>query len=116
MRWFQTISEHSKFETEMRMHVQLLMGKVLKNQIVRDVGDLPAMPQIVHKARAVIDNPDSSIQDFSNLIETDQALALKVLKIANSAYYRRIKDVSSVHEAAVILGERTLTELITMAS
>lgn len=98
------------------MSVQLLKGKVLQNQIIRDVGDLPAMPQIVHKAREVIENPDSSIQDFSNLIETDQALSLKVLKIANSAYYRRMKEVSSIHEAVVVLGVKTLEELITMAS
>ena len=97
------------------MSDNLLMGKILQNQIIRDVEDLPAMPQIVHKAREVIENPDSSIQDFSNLIETDQALALKVLKMANSAYYRRVKDVSSVLEASVVLGERTLKELITVA-
>ena len=98
------------------MSDNLLKGKVLQNQIIRDVEDLPAMPQIVHKAREVIENPDSSIQDFSNLIETDQALAFKVLKIANSAYYRRVKDVASLLEAAVVLGERTLKELITVAS
>ena len=98
------------------MSDNLLKGKVLQNQIIRDVEGLPAMPQIVHKAREVIENPDSSIQDFSNLIETDQALAFKVLKIANSAYYRRVKDVASLLEAAVVLGERTLKELITVAS
>ena len=98
------------------MSVQFLKRKTLQNQIIRDVGDLPAMPQIVHKAREIIENPDSSITDFSNLIETDQSLALKVLQIANSAYYRRINDVSSLHEAAVILGVRTLKELIMVAS
>jgi HD-like signal output (HDOD) protein len=49
------------------------------------------------------------------LIETDTVLALKVLKIANSAYYRRMKEISSVHEAAVILGVKALEELITVS-
>jgi HD-like signal output (HDOD) protein len=73
------------------------------------------MPQIVNKAREVIDNPGSSIEDFANLVETDQVLALKVLKIANSAYYRRMKEVSSVNEAAVVLGVKALEELITVS-
>ena len=49
------------------------------------------------------------------MIETDTVLALKVLKIANSAYYRRMKKISSVHEAAVILGVKALEELITVS-
>ncbi len=64
------------------MSAQLFSGKALQNKIIRDVGELPAMPQIVHKAREVIENPDSNIEDFSNLIIADQVLALKVLKIA----------------------------------
>ena len=97
------------------MTAQLLSRKTLQKQIIRDVEDLPAMPQIVHKARKVIENPGSSIEDFSNLVETDQVLTLKVLKIANSAFYRRMKEVSSVHEAAVVLGVKALEELITLS-
>jgi len=73
------------------------------------------MPQVMHKARDIIQNPISSLKNVGDLIESDQALAMKALRLANSAYYGRMGKVSSVQEAAVVLGLRTLSELITVA-
>jgi len=82
---------------------------------LRDVESLPPMPQIMHKARAVLDNPDSNLRELADLIEIDQALAMKVLRLSNSAYYSRLQKVSSIQEAAVVLGITVLGELITVA-
>ena len=73
------------------------------------------MNQVIDKARSVIANPDSSFEELAALIEKDQALAVNVLKIANSAYYRRINAAASIKEAVVVLGFETLDELITIA-
>jgi HD-like signal output (HDOD) protein len=69
----------------------------------------------MHKARQIINDPNSSLKDLADLIETDQALAFKVLRLSNSAYYSRLEKVSSVQEAAVVLGLKTLGELLTVA-
>jgi HD-like signal output (HDOD) protein len=45
--------------------------------------------------------------------ETDQAIAAKVLKLANSSYYGLSGKVASIQHASVVLGHRTLGELIT---
>ena len=60
-------------------------------------------------------NPTSSFKDLGNIIETDQAIAARVLKLANSAFYGLRGMVSSIHQATVILGHETLGELITVA-
>jgi HD-like signal output (HDOD) protein len=90
--------------------------QVLKNKIMRAVGDLPPMPQVVHRAREVMANPDSSFKDLAIVIVTDQAIASKILKMANSAYYGLSGQVSSIQHASVVLGQKTLAELLTMAS
>jgi len=111
----QSIVEPFQSNEGVDMSVQLLNGKALQNQIICDIRDLPVMPQIVHEARGILQDPNFNIEDFSNLIETDPVLALKVLKIGNSAYHRRMKEISSVREAAVILGVDALVEFVTLS-
>ena len=90
-------------------------GKALKQMILRSVSDLPPMPQTVFKVREIIADPKSSFKDLSEILETDQAMAARVLKIANSAYYGLSGKVSSIQHASVVLGHKTLGELMTMA-
>ncbi len=91
------------------------VGGALKKRILRTVEDLPPMPQVAQKARQVISNPDSNFKDLAKVIETDQAIAAKVLKIANSAYYGSVGNVSSVQQASIVLGTKTLIELLNLA-
>lgn len=90
-------------------------GEALKKRILRTVSDLPPMPQTVIKAQEVMRNPNSSFEDLSRVLETDQAVAAKVLKLANSPYYGMMGKVSSLQHASVVLGQKTLEELITIA-
>lgn len=87
----------------------------LKKKVMRSLGELPPMPQIVFKAHEIMDNPNSSTKQVAELIETDQAIAAKVLKMANSAYYGMSGKVSSIQQASVVLGYKALGELITLA-
>lgn len=97
------------------MNSKLPSGRYLKQNILLAVNNLPPMPQVMHKVRDIIQNPISGLKDIGDLIESDQALAMKSLRLANSAYYSRMGKVSSVQEAAVVLGLRILSELITVA-
>jgi predicted Zn finger-like uncharacterized protein len=90
-------------------------GMTLKYGILRSLGDLPAMPHIVQKAQDIIANPDSNLNELSRLIEIEQAIATRVLKLANSSYYGLSGKVFSVQHASVLLGYKTLGELITVA-
>jgi HD-like signal output (HDOD) protein len=91
-----------------------LSGEALKKKILSNVKDLPPMPQTVIKAREIIANPRSDFKDLAALFETDQAIAAKILKLANSPYYGFGGKVSSIQRASVILGHKTLGELISM--
>ena len=90
-------------------------GMTLKYGILRSLGDLPVMPHIVHKAQEILANPDSDLKELANLIEIEQAIATRVLKLANSTYYGMSGKVGSVQHASVLLGYKTLGELITLA-
>jgi len=92
-----------------------LRGDALKKKILRSVKELPPMPQTVHKVREIMANPSSSFKALAEILETDPAMATKVLKMANSSYYGLSGKVSSIQHASVVLGQKSIGDLMTLA-
>ena len=88
----------------------------LKSKILRSLVELPPMPNIILKAREIMEDSDSSLKDLAGVIEHDQAIVARVLALANSAYYGLSGLVSSIQHASILLGQKTLGELITIAA
>ena len=84
----------------------------LKNRILKSLGDLPPMHEVVTKAQEIMADPNSNVEDLAAIIETDQSIVVKILKLINSAYYGLGRDVSSINQACNLLGFRALRELI----
>lgn len=77
---------------------------------------LPPMPQLAAQLMALIQQPESSAEELGKLVSKDPAVAARVLKIANSSFYSMSRRVTSLQTAIVILGERTLKNLVLAAS
>jgi putative nucleotidyltransferase with HDIG domain len=60
----------------------------------------------------IIEDERASFENIAAVIETDQALAARILKIANSAFYGLISKVSSVEHAVAILGPREVRSIV----
>ncbi len=105
------LTENSK-ETEAKKY---LAGDELKKKILLTLKDLPPMPQVAQKGRQIIADRKSNFSDLAKVIETDQAIVARVLKIANSPFYGASGKVTSVKHASVVLGMKTLSDLLTLA-
>lgn len=77
---------------------------------------LPALPQAALDALAALREDGASSDHCSALIGRDQALAARVLRLANSAFYGVPGRVGSVRDAVHLLGRRTLATLLTAAT
>ncbi len=87
----------------------------LREKILASLQDLPPMPQVVGKAQDVMGNPNSDLKELAEVIKMDQALVIRILKMANSSYYGLPGKISSIEHATVLLGQKVLGEVITMA-
>jgi putative nucleotidyltransferase with HDIG domain len=85
-------------------------------QLVQAVRDLPALPEVVVRVMRLAEDPRTDAQSIARVIATDQAMAARVLKLANSAFYGLPRRVSTLSEAVVILGFRTIKNLAIAAS
>ena len=87
-------------------------ARQLKNRIMITLDDLPPMHEVVMKAQEIMADPGSDIEDLVAIIETDQSIAVRILKLINSAHYGLSGKVSSIRQACSLLGLRTLQEVI----
>ncbi|VFQ46452.1 HDOD domain-containing protein [Desulfoluna butyratoxydans] len=88
-------------------------GAALRQEVVENLKKLYPMPHILLKARTLLSG-QKNFKELEHLLNTDPALAGRVLKIANSAYYGMSGKVSSIQMAATVLGTDTLLQIITL--
>lgn len=68
------------------------------------LGELPTLPHVVQKLASTIGRPNISAEEIGTLIEKDQVLSAKVLRLANSPFYGFPARIASVGHAVVVLG------------
>ncbi|MCC8190500.1 MAG: HDOD domain-containing protein [Planctomycetes bacterium] len=83
---------------------------------IETITELPTLPVVVGKITSQIANPSTNAADIGKLIEQDQALTSKVLKLVNSAYYGFPKQIKSIQHAVVILGFNKVKTIIITAT
>jgi len=86
------------------------------DKIISSIGDLPASPAIITTLMSLTSDMNTSIDKISKTILADQSLTGRVLKISNSSFYGRAKEVATLREAILLLGFSTLRSLVVASS
>jgi len=72
---------------------------------------LPAPPALVAKLIKLINNPETQIEEIVSLFQTNPALSIRLLKLANSSFYGLRGEVQTVRRATILLGFKTIRSL-----
>jgi HD-like signal output (HDOD) protein len=78
------------------------------------IGNLKALPATPHTFQALSDaiaRPNSHAADIAQIVSNDTALSIKVLQLANSAFYRRGTPVTSIQAAISYAGLEMIKSL-----
>jgi HD-like signal output (HDOD) protein len=92
------------------------LAQLAESEVLDAIDRAPALPHIVGQVLARVGDAHASTGELERLIEQDMVLAGKVLKLVNSAFYRRKQAVGSIKEAVSILGFASLRSLVLAAS
>ena len=79
---------------------------------VAEVEGLRPLPHVAQRLIRVLGDSDFGIRDLSKVISEDPSIATKVLRLANSAYFRRGKPSRRILDAVVRLGARTVNDIV----
>ncbi len=86
--------------------------KIILDEILEEANNLPSMPTVLDKILKHIDNPLSIAKDFEGLIATDPTLTLRLLKLANSAYFGYPGSIVNIAEAIKIIGFKAVRMMV----
>jgi HD-like signal output (HDOD) protein len=74
-------------------------------QLIRDKRtQLPTLSVVLDNILQIASDDRTSAQDLAEFIQQDQAIAHKILRLANSAYYGLARKVDSIARAITIIG------------
>ncbi len=79
---------------------------------LESVRELPTIPYIISEVLNSLENPDASAGSLAELIERDQTLTARVLKVANSPFYGFVRRISTIDLAVVVLGLEAIKEIV----
>jgi len=86
------------------------------HEVIQNLGELPPLPQVATRVIRITADSDTSTEQLQNLIRTDQALTSQILKVANSAMFGRMREVSTLTQAILTLGFSTTRSVVLASS
>lgn len=97
--------------------IRSLPGAVAST-ILQTVGarSIPPMPGAAQKAFKLSVDPKAEARDFIDVIESDEALSARILKIANSVFFDRGQKSTTIEQAVVVIGLNELRSLLNATS
>jgi putative nucleotidyltransferase with HDIG domain len=88
--------------------VRQLTSAELDHAIAR----IKPIPQVVLTIMRMIRSKDYSAKEIAREMQKDQVISAKVINICNSAFVSPSKEIQSVNQALVMLGERFVSHII----
>lgn len=86
------------------------------DQNIIDTIDLFSLPEIAQKVLATMEDENTSVEDIDRLVSKDFVLSSRLLKVANTVFFRRSGEVSTVFNALMTVGFNVARSLLVALS
>jgi len=80
------------------------------------VTDLPTLPTVYAKVSALVNDSRTTAAQVARVIESDQAITSKILRLVNSSFFGFSRRISSIHQAVILLGFNTIRNTVLSVS
>ena len=87
------------------------MDRELYNKIVEDHRELAALPQTLAEVLRIIKDENSSATDLADVLRRDPSLTTKMLRVVNSPLYGAGREITTMTQAVMTLGQRAVAAL-----
>ena len=71
---------------------------------LQSIRELSSLPAVACRLLELLSDEDVALRELCGVIEQDPGLTARIVGIANSAYFARVREVASVEEATKVLG------------
>jgi len=78
--------------------------------------NLPSPPVVISHLTELLNKEETSSYELANIVEMDQALTARILKLVNSPFYGFSRKITSVEQAITMLGIEAINQLVLASS
>ncbi|MBI40926.1 MAG: histidine kinase [Leptospiraceae bacterium] len=82
---------------------------------IEQIRDLAIIPPVLVSVLSLPDDTDLSFGKLENMVQSDQVLVARMLKLANSPFYSRGNRVTGIRQVITRLGFRTVRSMVAIA-
>lgn len=87
----------------------------LVDQFFDRINQLPTLPKVVQEVNLLLQSDEVDIRTLAHVLDHDQALSARVLRMSNSAYFGCSRTVKTIEDAVTLIGLRNLGTIVTAA-
>jgi putative nucleotidyltransferase with HDIG domain len=80
------------------------------------IPQLPTLPTVALKLNKMLGDQEASIKELSKMVEHDQAMVSRILRLVNSAFYGSRSTINNIPHAVILLGFNTVRNAIVSVS
>lgn len=80
--------------------------------IINNLDQLPSIPEVVGKVINMVNDPNVDFKMVAQEISRDQAITTNLLKLCNSAYFSKGKEITTLDRAIVTLGIKEVKDAV----
>ncbi len=90
------------------------MTNVVASDIEKElaqIDNLPTLPDVITKLGSAVHDPQSDANGIAAIIEDDQAMMARILKVVNSSFYAGAEPITSVQQAVARMGLQAVNNI-----
>lgn len=82
------------------------------HRLTATIDSIPSLPAVVSQVMTITGDPESSAEELLSVICADPAYTAQILKLANSAFYSRMREIATVKQAIMVIGFKEIRNLV----
>jgi putative nucleotidyltransferase with HDIG domain len=92
--------------------IKPIISRAQLNDRLEELTELQTLSEPITRLLQAIDSPEAEIDQVADLLKMDQAIAMKIMRIANSSTYARGEQTVTLKDAVLRIGLEHLRELV----
>jgi EAL and modified HD-GYP domain-containing signal transduction protein len=108
------VETHEEFQKAMDMGFELFQGYFFSKPEILKGKDISSPQMNLLEIMAEANKEDVAFDSVEKAISRDVSISYKLLRYMNSAYFKRVNEISSIQQAIVLLGERGLRRFLSL--
>ncbi len=108
------VETNEEFDDALKRGFEYFQGYFFSKPEVVEGKDISPSKINLLEVMVEVNRSDFEFSKVENIISRDVSISYKLLRYINSAYYRRVNEISSIKQAILMLGERGIRSFLSL--